>query len=401
MNRGYWKFWRLIQDERLIEQPFLLATWIYCMNNASHNRYTYPDGNIVDPGQLITSRTKVAAGTGQSEKQARLSLEKLQRGGKITLEGARGRYTRVIINDWDLYQSDKDPRAMEGPDEGQVRSKSRPYEGQSRAITNHSHSNTHTHPNMRRSEPSDGIADLSSQVVEYLNEKTDQSFRRSAKSTQDLIATLTDAGYTLEDMKSVIDGRADAWLSSPEMVTNLKPNTLFRLANFESYLGGRTFPEDAAAKELEATEAAAEMERDRRRLFDETEGVPWYELLAFIQEQTGSRYHAEDEQEALLHLRALVERGYSTDDLKQLIRVSTAAWIEKMQTERIGSPYWYYREESVRSWLKWSIKMGRPVTDVGLQHLHDFGVSVSEVRPAINETDKVLTLDATSSRATR
>jgi len=385
MNRGYWKFWRLIQDERLIEQPFLLATWVYCMNNTSHNRYTYPDGNIVDPGQLITSRAKVAAGTGQSEKQARLSLEKLQRGGKITLKGARGRYTLITMNDWDLYQSAKDPRAMEGLNRGQVRAKSEPFEGQSRAITNHSH--THTHPNKRRSEPSDGIADLSSQVVEYLNEKTDQCFRRSAKSTQDLVATLTNAGYTLEDMKSVIDGRADAWLSSPEMVTNLKPNTLFRLENFESYLGGRTSPEDAAAKEQEAAEAAAELEGERRRLFDETEGVPWYELLAFIQEQTGTRFHAGDNQEGLPLLRGLLDRGYTIADLKQLILISTGAWKEKGQTERIGSPSWYYREESVRSWLKWSIRKGRHVPDAGRQHLHDIGVSLSEACSTINVAD--------------
>ena len=371
MNRGYWKFWRKILDDHLIEQPHLLATWVYCMTQASHNEHTYPDGNNVGPGQLITSRAKVAVGTGQSEKQARLSLEKLQRGSKITLDGTRGRHTLITMSDWDLYQSAEDPRTMKGTNEGQMRANSGPFEGRSRAITNHSHSNTHSHTEGRRRATPDGVAALSSQVVEYLNQKTEQDYRTSAKTTQELIAVRLNEGYTFEDMKSVIDSKTAAWLSSPEMVTNLKPNTLFKMTNFESYLGGRTTPEDTASKEREMAMAATEIEKERRRRFDEVEEVPWYELLDIIQEEAEPHYSAIDEQSAMPLLRALLERGYKTNELKQLIQISTDAWKANECTERIGLPSWYFRADSVLSWLTWSEKKGYPVPDVGRRQLKE------------------------------
>ena len=44
------------------------------------------------------------------------------------------------------------------------------------------------------------------------------------------------AGYTVEDCKLVIDEQARCWLANLEMEKYLRPMTLFRPSNFESYL---------------------------------------------------------------------------------------------------------------------------------------------------------------------
>lgn len=388
MPPGYVKLWREVLDEHFLEHPILFTTWAFCLLKASHNDYTYPDGHIVGPGQLITSRAKVAGGTGQSEKQARTSLQKLEKMGKITVEGARGRYTLITINDWELRQSSEAHRAKDGPNEDQTGANSGPFESQSRAITKNSNSNTNQNPKKRRGEPLDGIADLSSQVVEYLNEETMQNFSTYAKSTRQLIAVLVDHGYGLEDMKSVIDLKTATWLDDDTMYQHLNPKTLFKLSNFESYHGGRVSPEDAELKQQQEAEAAAKAERDRHRQFDEEEGLPWYELLDYIKEHSSRWARLEDDRESLPLLRALVDQGYTVEDLKLLIETSNKGWEAKGLTDRIGKPSWYYRNESVLSWLKWRIRKGFPLPEAGHHHLKSVGTSIEEYLSEVSERAK-------------
>lgn len=76
---------------------------------------------------------------------------------------------------------------------------------------------------------------LSSSVVSYLNEKAGSSFKASSKNTQSLIKARTREGFTIDDFKTVIDGRVKAWANDPKMSEYLRPQTLFG-TKFESYL---------------------------------------------------------------------------------------------------------------------------------------------------------------------
>lgn len=104
MNRGYWKHWRKTKDSGLFRFPLQYTLWGYLLNEASHNAHTYPDGNKVNPGELITSLATLAAECGQGVQSIRTNLKHLEASGRVTVEPT-SRYTKVTILNWQTYQS--------------------------------------------------------------------------------------------------------------------------------------------------------------------------------------------------------------------------------------------------------------------------------------------------------
>ena len=82
---------------------------------------------------------------------------------------------------------------------------------------------------------SDGPAPLSSLLISYLNEKAGTNYNVTAAVVQ-RIGELMDAGYTADDMKSVIDKKVSEWKDSDKMRGYLRPRTLFG-DKFEEYIG--------------------------------------------------------------------------------------------------------------------------------------------------------------------
>lgn len=76
---------------------------------------------------------------------------------------------------------------------------------------------------------------IAKDVISYLNQAANTSFKASSKNTQSLINARTREGFTLDDFKAVIDGRVKAWANDPKMSEYLRPQTLFG-TKFESYL---------------------------------------------------------------------------------------------------------------------------------------------------------------------
>lgn len=81
---------------------------------------------------------------------------------------------------------------------------------------------------------SDGPAPLSSLLISYLNEKAGTNYNVTAAVVQ-RIGELMDAGYTADDMKSVIDKKVSEWKDSDKMRGYLRPRTLFG-DKFEEYV---------------------------------------------------------------------------------------------------------------------------------------------------------------------
>ncbi len=81
---------------------------------------------------------------------------------------------------------------------------------------------------------SDGPASLSSLLISYLNEKAGTNYNVTAAVVQ-RIGELMDAGYTADDMKSVIDKKVSEWKDSDKMRGYLRPRTLFG-DKFEEYV---------------------------------------------------------------------------------------------------------------------------------------------------------------------
>lgn len=81
-------------------------------------------------------------------------------------------------------------------------------------------------------------------IIEYLNEKTDNSYKPSAEGHKKFIRARWHEGNRLDDFKMVIDYKANEWMGTKWEIY-LRPKTLFATGNFDNYLA-------AAKKELKA-----------------------------------------------------------------------------------------------------------------------------------------------------
>lgn len=78
-----------------------------------------------------------------------------------------------------------------------------------------------------------------SEIIDYLNQKTESKFLQSSKATQTLIKARWKDGFRLEDFKKVIDQKVADWITDKKMHEYLRPQTLFG-TKFESYLNATT-----------------------------------------------------------------------------------------------------------------------------------------------------------------
>ncbi|CAM4160487.1 conserved phage C-terminal domain-containing protein [Lederbergia lenta] len=74
-----------------------------------------------------------------------------------------------------------------------------------------------------------------SEVIEYLNSKTNAAYKPSTKKTQNLIKARWKEGFTLPDFKKVIDIKTAEWQHDAYWNKYLRPETLFG-TKFESYV---------------------------------------------------------------------------------------------------------------------------------------------------------------------
>lgn len=82
------------------------------------------------------------------------------------------------------------------------------------------------------------------EIIEYLNEKTDNSYKPSAEGHKKFIRARWHEGNSLDDFKAVIAYKANEWMGTKWEIY-LRPKTLFATGNFDNYLA-------AANKELKA-----------------------------------------------------------------------------------------------------------------------------------------------------
>ena len=91
----------------------------------------------------------------------------------------------------------------------------------------------------------DPLAEQCREVIEYLNQKTGKKFNGNAKGNREAIYPRLKEGYTVDDLKLVIDNMSKAWtgttFSNGQPGENyLKPDTLFRASKIEGYMNYTT-----------------------------------------------------------------------------------------------------------------------------------------------------------------
>lgn len=92
-----------------------------------------------------------------------------------------------------------------------------------------------------------------SEILKYLNFKTNKNFRLEAKTNREPIEARLCEGYEVKDFKYVIDIKTSEWINT-DMNQWLNPQTLFRPKNFERYLNQKSISKgESKQEEIEVT----------------------------------------------------------------------------------------------------------------------------------------------------
>ena len=102
------------------------------------------------------------------------------------------------------------------------------------------------------------LSSFSFEAVSYLNEKAGSKYTVTGKVNEQ-IEKLMDAGYTMEDVKAVVDRKVEDWLGDPKMIGYLRPRTLFG-EKFAEYLKA---PETSHVTETKKKVNRSELEAKR------------------------------------------------------------------------------------------------------------------------------------------
>lgn len=118
-------------------------------------------------------------------------------------------------------------------------------------------SDTKPHSIVKDSIVKDSIDSLIPEIINDLNHVTGKTFRATTNQTVKHINGRLSEGYTLEDFKRVHRVKFAEWGNDSNMEQYLRPSTLYRPGNFESYMNKRT------AEEIQEIEKAVEYKKEK------------------------------------------------------------------------------------------------------------------------------------------
>lgn len=84
--------------------------------------------------------------------------------------------------------------------------------------------------------------DLAEEIVNHLNSRAGTHYRATTANTRKLIKARLKEGFTVDEIKLVIDKKCADWLNNPKMAGFLRPDTLFG-NKFEGYLNASQMPQ--------------------------------------------------------------------------------------------------------------------------------------------------------------
>lgn len=85
--------------------------------------------------------------------------------------------------------------------------------------------------------------DPTEEVVNHLNLRAGTHYKATTANTRKLVKARLKEGFTISEMKLVIDKKCADWLNNQDMAKYLRPETLFG-PKFESYLNAKSTPQN-------------------------------------------------------------------------------------------------------------------------------------------------------------
>ena len=241
MNQGYIKLYRKSIDSQVFQNPHLWKLWTLCLMKANHKEAWVSVDHIIEPikilpGQFITGRYslhKEYYPKATKKQKSALTVWRwllfLEKVGNLSIK-TNNKYSIVTIINWETYQGDK--KQNEQVNEQQMNNKRTTDEQQMN--TNKNVKNDKKEDIVEKeSRPANNIPYKA--IVSYLNEKANTHFKHNTNETKRLIKARVNQGFDLKAFEYVIDVKCQEWLTNPNMVNYLRPQTLFG-TKFEGYL---------------------------------------------------------------------------------------------------------------------------------------------------------------------
>lgn len=241
MSGGWIKLHRSILDNPIFNDLQLYRLWSLCLLKATHKEREVLVGKQtvhLQPGQFITGRTAIRELYNKGLKESdQVHGDKTVYRWLMTLEMTRyvtlqktSKYTVVTVTNWNQYQQNDQVRDQ--VNDPQVDHKQEVKN--KRNIYSADESTPAAAPN-KPSKDADKEQIPYKQIIDYLNEKANKSFKHTAVANKKVIKARWNESYRLDDFKHVIDTKVQQWLTNDEMSQYLRPATLFS-NKFDSYL---------------------------------------------------------------------------------------------------------------------------------------------------------------------
>ena len=223
MAEGWIKIHRQLSEHWIwTKYPFSYGqAWIDLLMLANHEDEKVPyKGEIVicKRGDVSRSISSLAERWHWGREKTRNFLTLLEKDGMVVVNATKNRTTITLVKYDDFQVS-----PSTNPTTNRQRTRQR----------------TDNEPDINKNDKNDKndkkniyIVD---EVIDYLNQKTGKSFKKTVDKTKRLINARQNEGFTLEDFKKVIDIKCKEWLSDDKMCIYLRPETLFG-TKFENYL---------------------------------------------------------------------------------------------------------------------------------------------------------------------
>lgn len=224
----------ILEDEKIMLDPSTLQIVMYLLLEASYERrevwYGIGKGRTLiklERGQLVTGSRQISARLKLARATVDRRLRILEEDGFLSRKMSH-QYTIVTICNYNEYQDMKNygGPASEPPKIPPKMPASEPH------LKKCAENTKHTNNDLK-------------EVIDHLNEVLKKGGRngryRYSGHNADFVSGRLNDGFTVDELKAVIDLKASQWLKPPksgqkDMRMYVRPDTLFRPGNFEKYV---------------------------------------------------------------------------------------------------------------------------------------------------------------------
>ena len=240
---GFIKLFRQILDWEWYDDLPTCRLFIHLLLKANYAERNW-HGQTIERGSCITSYATLASETGLSLEQIKRALKNLTKTGEIKRITTNKNTVICVVKYADFqgfgFEYNEQTTSKEQAENKQKTNEQQTNNKQTTTTKEIKNKRNKESKNIYTSLPEDkNITEIVETVIQMLNVETDkkdgEGFSPRAKKNVELISALIHEGYTVNDLKTVIEKKCDSWLTDPVMKSNLRPSVLFG-DRFDEYL---------------------------------------------------------------------------------------------------------------------------------------------------------------------